>query len=127
MLATLRGEVHRSLGWATEVPLPIPGDPRAWDAVIRGPDWRFGVEAEGLPRDAQALQRRINLKRRDDDVDGVLLVLRDTRLTRQFLRAEADVLFPDFPVPGWRALRSLREGTSPGGSSIVLIRVSNDR
>jgi len=68
LLSDLRADLHRSLRWAVEVPLPAPGDQRSWDAMIVGrrPSsaadvviWRHGVEAEMVPRDGQALIRRI--------------------------------------------------------------------
>ena len=39
LLERLRRELHPSLRWRTEVPLPIPGDLRAWDAMISGDRW----------------------------------------------------------------------------------------
>lgn len=65
LLARLRAHLHESLRWLTEVPLPNPGDPRAWDAMIRGAGWRYGTEAEPNPIDGQALIRRLTLKERD--------------------------------------------------------------
>ena len=53
VLEKLHGKVYVSLGWGTEVPLPNPGDQRAWDALIRGDGWRYGVEAELNPTDGQ--------------------------------------------------------------------------
>ena len=119
LLADFRATLHRSLWWATEVPMPLPGDQRAWDATVSGLDWCYGVEAETSPRDAQASNRRLALKRRDGHVDGVLLVLRDTRNTRLFLRASADELQPAFPVHGPRALQLLRAGVNPSGSAVI--------
>lgn len=121
LLADFRSVLHRSLQWATEVPLPRPGDQRAWDATVSGRNWRYGVEAETLPHDAQALNRRLALKQRDGDVDGVLLVLRDTRATRAFLRAAADELQPVYPILGRRALELLGAGADPGGSAVILV------
>lgn len=121
LLADFRARLHRALHWATEVPLPIPGDKRAWDAAIRGPNWSYGVEAETSPRDAQALNRRLRLKLRDAGADGIILVLRDSRRTAHFLREAADELVPNFPVPGRRALELLGAGVNPGGSSIVIV------
>src|SRR5262245_4361969 len=46
LLARFRAELHATLRWRTEVPLPIPGDLRSWDAITGGIDWRVGVEAE---------------------------------------------------------------------------------
>jgi hypothetical protein len=127
VLGHFREVLHRSIGWSVEVALPIAGDQRAWDAVIRGaamagvPAWRFGVEVETAPRDVQALLRRLSLKVRDGGVDGVILVLPATRRTRDFIRAAGASLAADFPVPGARALELLAAGGSPGGSAIVVI------
>jgi transcriptional regulator with XRE-family HTH domain len=121
LLADLRAWLHRSLRWATEVPLPGPGDQRAWDAMIIGSDWRLGVEAETRPRDAQALVRRVNLKQRDGAVDGVLLAVRDSRTTREFLREAVDELAATFPLPGTRALELLHAGVRPPNGAVVLL------
>ena len=121
LLSRFRALLHPSLGWATEVPLPNAADRRAWDAVVRGPGWRYGTEAETHPTDAQALGRRTELKQRDGAVDGVLLLLPNTRHVRMFLAAAADVLLPSFPVPGRRALQLLGAGIDPGGSSVIVL------
>ncbi|MEX1173172.1 MAG: helix-turn-helix transcriptional regulator [Chloroflexota bacterium] len=121
LLVDFRGELHRSLGWGLEVPFPGRGDQRAWDAVVRGPAWRYGVEAETHPSDGQALARRLAIKLRDGEVDGVLLLLRGTRHTRAFLAAAGDLLAPSFPVPGRRALELLRAGVDPGGNAIIVL------
>lgn len=121
LLSDFRATLHRSLRWATEVPLPITGDQRAWDATASGMKWCFGVEAETLPRDAQALVRRLQLKQRDGRLDGVLLVVRDSRRTREFLREAADELAGAFPVPGRRASELLGAGLEPGGSAVILV------
>ena len=121
LLSDFRASLHRALRWATEVPLPMDGDQRAWDATVSGTDWSYGVEAETLPRDAQALVRRLQLKLRDGGLNGVLLVLRDTRRTRQFMRAAADELAGAFPAPGRRASELLAAGLQPGGSAVILV------
>jgi transcriptional regulator with XRE-family HTH domain len=121
LLARFRGRTHRDLRWATEVPLPNPGDARAWDALLQGRDWRYGVEAETAPRDVQALARRLTLKLRDGHVDGILLVLPRTRRVREFLEVGRPLLEPLLPVAGRVALASLRRGEDPGGGSIVVV------
>ena len=121
LLGRFRRRLHPTIKWRGEVPLPIAGDQRAWDGLISGTGWRFGVEAESSPRDAQALARRLALKRRDGVVDGVLLVLPATRRTRAFLAAVGDSMSGAFPVPGRRVLELLGAGVSPGGSGIVVI------
>ena len=121
LLKRFKAHVSPRLGWAIEVGLPATGDPRAWDAVVRGREWRYGVEAETHPTDGQALARRLALKCRDDDVGGVILVLPRTRHARAFLAAAGDLLSPSFPVAGRRALECLTAGIDPGGSAIVIV------
>ncbi len=122
LLRRFREQLHRELSWRVEVPLPIPGDPRAWDAMIIGKGWRYGVEAETAPRDAQALARRLELKVRDGHVNGVLLVLPATRRTSGFLREAGDMLGANFRIDGRRALELLGAGVDPGGNAIIVIR-----
>lgn len=121
LLADFARQLHPSLRWDLEVPLPIPGDARAWDGMVRGPDWRFGAEAESSPRDGQALVRRLQLKLRDGSVDGVLLLLRDTRTTRDFLELAAPELRTLFTTTSRQVLGALRQGSRPAGNGIVVV------
>jgi len=142
LLADLRATLHRDLRWSIEVPLPLPGDQRAWDALISGarsaadrragrdagrdagggePSWRYGVEAEMSPRDGQALLRRLHLKERDGDVDGVILLLRPTQQARAFVRESSDAVRAAFPCAGPRALELLRAGVEPEGSAVIVL------
>jgi transcriptional regulator with XRE-family HTH domain len=121
LVGDFRHLIHASVDWAAEVPLPGFGDQRAWDGLVSGSGWRYGVEAETAPNDGQATLRRLALKQRDGHVDGVLLIVRDTRQTRAFLREIAAVAGSTFPVPGARALELLRVGADPGGSAIIVL------
>ena len=49
----------------TEVPLPIAGDRRAWDAIADLAPRSIPLEAEARLRDCQAVERRCALKMRD--------------------------------------------------------------
>jgi transcriptional regulator with XRE-family HTH domain len=121
LLERLRVRLGPGLVWATEVPLPGPGERRAWDALIRADLVRIGVEAETRVRDGQDLERRLALKRRDGGVDHVLLLLADTRHHRHFLSAEGGSLRRAFDLEGREAMRRLAVGRDPGGSAIVLL------
>jgi len=121
LLADLRAYISPSLRWATEVPLPIPGDPRAWDALIGGSRFRVGVEAETRLRDVQAVTRRAALKKRDSKVERMILLLRDSRWNRQIVRLAGDSLAGLFPIPGSAALDALRAGRDPGGDVLILL------
>ena len=69
LLGRFRSPLPEGAPWRTEVPLPQPGDQRAWDAVTEPWRLRIGIEAELRPTDLQSLQRRIALKKRDGHVD----------------------------------------------------------
>jgi len=121
LLGRLRARLHSNVRWRTEVPLPIPGDLRAWDAVLAVEGRSLGVEAETRPRDLQALERRLSLKMRDAEIESVVLLLAATRNNRLLVRTHGDALAERFPIPGVRALELLGAGVFPGGSSIVML------
>lgn len=121
LLADFRSGLHRSISWSTEVPLSIRGDARAWDGFLRTANWRYGVEAETAPNDCQALVRRVQQKKRDSHVDGVILILRPTRQSRALMSAALPTLLDAFPLDGDRALASLRRGHDPGGSAVIVV------
>ena len=121
LLERLHARCHRSFRWRTEVPLPIPGDLRAWDAMAVCPGCRIGVEAETRIRDVQALDRRLALKERDGGMDRLVLLVLDSRSNREIVRAYGDILGVRLPVPGARALGLLGAGVDPGGNALILL------
>ncbi len=121
LLERLRARLHPSLDWRTEVPLPLPGDRRAWDAQIGGEGWTVGVEAETHPDDRQALERSVALKARDGGVTLVLVVLSRTLANRRFVEQHAEELRRAFPVPAREALGALAAGRPPRGNALVLL------
>ncbi len=120
LLDRFRRRLHPGLAVPTEVALPIEGDRRAWDALIRGAGWSRPVEAETVLDDIQALERRLALKVRDGGVDGVILVIADTPPNRRALAA-APGSFATFDRNARRILSDLAAGRDPGGSSLVLL------
>ena len=120
LLERFRTRLHPSLRWSTEVPLPIEGDLRAWDATIRGRNWRLAVEAETVLDDLQALERKLALKRRDGGLDHLILLVADTRRNRRAL-ASAPGAFADLPLRIREVVRALAAGRDPGGSGIVIL------
>jgi hypothetical protein len=120
LLERLRTRLHPSLRWKTEAPLPIPGDLRAWDALIRGGEWRLPVEAETVLGDLQATERKLTLKLRDSGADHVILLVADTTPNRRALGA-APGAFANLPLGTREMLRALSRGDDPGGSGIVIL------
>jgi hypothetical protein len=54
-------------------------------------------------------------------VDGVILLLPNTRRSRTFLGSAGPALRANFPLPGHLILERLAAGQNPGGSGIVLL------
>jgi transcriptional regulator with XRE-family HTH domain len=123
VLERLHQELHERLRWRLEVPFPIRGDLRAWDAEIRPPDngWKLRVEAEARFTDGQAVERRLALKLRDGGPGHLALLLPDTRLNRAALERVRGELRSLLPLDGRRILAALRAGEDPGGSGIVVL------
>jgi len=124
LLERLRARLHEGLRWRTEVPLGIEGDLRAWDAEIVGTApqrWRARVEAETRIADGQALERRLNLKARNDPEGHVLLLVSDTRASRAALRAVREGMRDRYPLDTRAILKALAEGRDPGQSGIVVL------
>jgi transcriptional regulator with XRE-family HTH domain len=121
LLGRFRKVVGEKWRWAAEVPLPIPGDKRAWDRMLRGAGLLIGVEAETRPTDMQELQRRLALKKRDGNVDRLILVLPNSEWCRRLVRMNVNDIEASFPVAGKVALRALQEDRDPGGDAAVMV------
>jgi transcriptional regulator with XRE-family HTH domain len=120
LLDRFRARLHPDLRLRLEVPLPIEGDRRAWDAVIEGRGWRRPVEAETVIDDIQALERRLALKRRDGAFDHVILIVADTKGNRAALAAAPNALGA-YPLRSRQVLDRLAVGRDPGAGGIVVL------
>lgn len=109
------------VAWATEVPLPIPGDRRAWDAVIGLNGRQAGCEAETRLADVQTLERRLALKARDGGVDVMILIVADTAHNRAVLERERVALRGLLPLDGRDVRRALRQGRLPQASGLIVL------
>ena len=121
LLDRFRARLPPGARWQVEVPLPIAGDRRAWDAVVTVSAARIGVEAETRLRDLQAVTRRLELKRRDGGVDLVVLLIADTVSNRRVLAEHRPALRSALPLDGHTVLRAIGAGRSPGASGIVVL------
>lgn len=121
LLGRLRSRLPADTPWRTEVPLPIPGDLRAWDAVIGGPADAIAVEAETRLFDIQALTRRLEQKRRDGRLERVILLVGNTVSNRRALVLVRDGLRVDYPLDTREILAALTESRAPAASGIVVL------
>lgn len=120
LLDRLRRELNSSLGWRTEVILPIAADRRAWDALVLGTGWSIAVDAESVLDHLQAVERRVNMKLRDSGLARALLLGADTRRNRRALAA-APSAFAGYSREARAVLRALRRGEDPCTNAILLL------
>jgi transcriptional regulator with XRE-family HTH domain len=103
-----------------EVPMPLPGDLRAWDEVLAGPI-RIGVEAETKPRDLQSVERAIGLKLRDSHMERAVLLVAATHANLALVSANIATIRQTFPLDTRTTLAALGAGRDPGANGLVIL------
>jgi hypothetical protein len=88
--------------------------PGAWDAVIADASGQVAIELEMRLVDAQALARRLALKRRDGSVDRIVIVLADTRANRAAYAAARPILESLCPFAARRGHGRAAKRPTPG-------------
>jgi transcriptional regulator with XRE-family HTH domain len=121
LVRRLRAHLPSGAPWETEVPIPIPGDLRAVDVRTTLEGKTVGFEAETNLTDAQAFDRKAQLKKRDLRLDRLILVVADTRSNRAFLTVHCEELRASFPLDTRAVLAALRAGRPPAHDGIVVI------
>lgn len=104
----------------SEAVMPMAGDLRAWDELLRG-SVTIGVDAETRPNDLQATTRSIAGKQRDSGVDRVVLLLADTPSNRRMMQDHIAMLRQSFPLDTRTCLAALRAGRDPGADALVVL------
>lgn len=101
---------------------PIPGSAtgKALDILLTGLPKRTGAEAETVLDDLQALERDINLKKADADLERLFLVVRASKRNREIVRV-SPALRRSFPASTRTVLAALANGDDPGADGIVLL------
>ena len=106
--------------WQVEVPIPVAGDQRAFDAVLVFPDCRIGLEFFVRLQDCQAQLRSAHLKQRDAGLNRLVVVLKATHTNRRALREAWPTVAEAFPIASRQVLAALRDGHDPGGNGIIV-------
>ncbi len=128
LVDAFRTRLHRSVGWRTEVPLPIAGDRRAWDAVAIADDGWTAIEAISRLGAVDATLRSANQKQRDDPrIARVVLLVADTPRNRSALRLAHATVRADFPLDSRAVIGALAMGRCPPLSGVVLLRIPSDQ
>lgn len=120
LLADFEARLASSVSPHREWAIPNDRDRRALDLFLSGLPKRTGVEAETNLPDLQALERDLNLKRRDAALERLILVVRDSKRNRDTLRA-ADALRRSFPLSTRAVMSALSRGRDPGADGIVVL------
>jgi transcriptional regulator with XRE-family HTH domain len=127
LLAAFRTRLHASLARRAEVPLPIDGDRRAWDAVAIAPDGWTGIEAISVIGGVDGTPRRLHLKQRDDPrIARVVLLVADTVRNHRALGLAAVAIRGDYPLDTRATMAALTAGRSPPLNGLVLLRVPRE-
>ena len=111
-------------GWSCRIeePIPITGDLRAFDLMLRADGMRIAHEFITRLHDVQAQLRPVLRKQRDASVGTLILVIKDSGENRRFMREGGAALADVFPLGSRPVLEALRERRDPGRNGVVLWR-----
>jgi transcriptional regulator with XRE-family HTH domain len=121
LLRRFRARIGDRWTWHLEAPLPIPGDQRAFDALLTRGTTTIAVEAITRLRDAQAQLRGAAQKQRDGQATRLVMLIGASHANRAALATAADVLATTFPLATRTTLAALAAGADPGANGIVLL------
>lgn len=116
--------VATKCGWSCRIeePIPITGDLRAFDLILRAAGVRVAHEFISRLHDVQAQIRPILQKQRDANIGALILVVKDNTENRRFTREAGAVLADLFPLGSREVLQALRDRRDPGRNGIVFWR-----
>ena len=111
-------------GWNCRIedPVPITGDLRAFDLMLRANGRRVAHEFISRLHDGQAQVRPLLQKQRDAEIDSLVIVLKDTVENRRAVAEAGAALVDVFPLGPRAVLSALRSGHDPGHNGIVFWR-----
>ena len=121
LLAAFNARLHPAWSRRLEVVVPIEGDLRAADEVIRTDAFSCSVEAITRLADLQRQSRSGRAKQRDLKADRLILVVKGSHANRRLLRAAGRIVEDALPISTREALRALGVGEDPGGDCLVVI------
>jgi transcriptional regulator with XRE-family HTH domain len=123
LLRRLRARIGDRWTWQLEAPLNIPGDQRAFDAMLKHSAGSTAIAVEAITRlrDAQAQLRAAAGKQRDGQATRLVMLIKASHANRAALASAADVLATTFPLGTRATLAALTAGEDPGENGIVLL------
>lgn len=121
LIRRFRARIGDRCTWQLEAPLPIPGDQRAFDGLLRRGSTTIAIEAITRLRDAQAQLRAATQKQRDGQATRLVILIKASHANRAALDTAADILATTFPLGTRTTLAALAAGADPGRNGIVLL------
>jgi transcriptional regulator with XRE-family HTH domain len=121
LIRDLRARIGHPEAWAFEVPIPIPGDRRAFDAVLTYPEGRIGLEFYTRLADAQAQLRQARLKQRDAGLERLVIVVRASSTNRRLLREGLAAVLEECPGGTRHTMASLAAARLPAANGVILL------
>jgi hypothetical protein len=120
LIRRFRERIGNAGRWAFEVPIPLPGDQRALDAVLAVAGGRIGLEFYVRLADCQAQLRAAHLKQRDAGLDRMVIVVKATHANRRALREAGPAIADTFPGSTRRLLAVIAAGELPPANGVIL-------
>jgi transcriptional regulator with XRE-family HTH domain len=113
--------VARSWRVQLEAPMPVPGDPRAVDVLLRAGEVTIAVEVITRLRDLQAQLRAASEKARDVGAARLVLVVAASHANRRALAQARPTLLASFDLDARGVLAALQAGRDPGRDAVILL------
>ena len=104
-----------------EAVIPIAGDLRAIDAILRSPGCVIAVEVITRLGDVQAQLRAARLKARDGSATRLVIVVASTHANRRALEEARATLAASFDLDTRRVMADLAAGRQPARDALVLV------
>jgi transcriptional regulator with XRE-family HTH domain len=123
LIRRLRVRISNQWRCQLEAPINIPGDPRAFDALLTLVDQPVSIAVEAITRlrDAQAQLRSAAHKQRDGQATRLVMLVKASHANRRALGSAGDLLATTFPLGTKGMLAALAAGVDPAMNGIVLL------
>jgi transcriptional regulator with XRE-family HTH domain len=102
-----------------EAPMPIPGDLRAIDVLLRSAHGRVAVEVVTRLADVQAQLRAAQLKARDAGASRLVIVVAGTHANRRAVAAARPTIVQAYDLDARQVLLDLRAGRIPPRDALI--------
>ena len=121
LIERFNARLHRAWRRELEAVIPLPGDLRAIDEMIRIDGCSCAVEAITRLADVQAQVRPARAKQRDIGADRLILLVNGSHANRRMLHDAEPLMREAFPIATRQALAALGEGRDPQGDCLILV------